>query len=97
MVLRIKHSIKYKCSTHLKLTNTQREKLTSFDRWAENIIDKSFNVNTENVIRKHAVKTLKKCINTEICENFRNYSEVNDHNKGTRNQTFLMQVSKSYA
>ena len=45
------------------------------------------------MVHKHAVKTVKKCINSsEICESFINYFGVNDHNKTTRNQKYLLKV-----
>ena len=35
MMLLIQPSLKYNCLTHLKLTNTQKEKPSSFDRQTE--------------------------------------------------------------
>ena len=72
----IQVSIICNCLTHLKFTNTQKEKLNRFDRRAENIIGNSFIVNTENRMHKYAVKTVKKCISGEIYKNF-----INDHKR----------------
>ena len=46
------------------------------------------------MIKKHAVKTVKKCINGQMCENFINYFEINDHNKANRNHKYLLKVPK---
>lgn len=86
MVLFIQPNIKHNCLTQLKFTNTQREKLSWFDRQAEIIISNKLNINTKNMIHKPAVKTIKKRINIEICKNVINYFEVNNHNKVTQNQ-----------
>ena len=94
MVPLIQPSIKYNSLTQLKFTNTPKEKLSRFDRPAENIIGNNFNVNTEIMIKKHAVKTVKKCINGQMCENFINYFEINDHNKANRNHKYLLKVPK---
>ena len=67
--------------------------MSRFDRRAENIIGNNFNVNTENLIHKHAVTTVKQCINGEIFQNFINYFEKkSDHNKATQNQKCLLRM-----
>ena len=85
---------KHNCLTHSKFTNTQREKLSWFDRHAEIITGNKLNVNTENMIHKPAVKTVKKCINVEICMNVLNYFEVNNHKKATQNQKYYWNYLK---
>ena len=94
MVLFIQPNIKHNCLTQLKFTNTQREKLSWFDRHAEIITGNKLNVNTENMIHKPAVKTVKKCINVEICMNVLNYFEVNNHKKATQNQKYYWNYLK---
>ena len=63
-------------------TPQKKKKLSRFDRQAGKIFGSNFNVNMENMIHKHTGEAVKKCISGEICENFTNYFEVNDHNKG---------------
>ena len=94
MVSLIQPSIKYNSLTQLRFTNTPKEKLSRFDTPAENIIGNNFNVNTENMTKKHAMKTVKKCINGQIRKNFINYFGINDHNKATRNHKYLLKVPK---
>ena len=38
--------------------------------------------------------TVNKCINDEICENFINYFEVNDNDKATWYQKYLLKLPK---
>lgn len=55
LMLLIQPTLKYNCLTHLKLTNTQKEKPSRFDRQTEKMVGNSFNVDTENVIHKYTV------------------------------------------
>ena len=43
---------------------------------------------------KHAVKTVKKCLDGKSCTNFNDYFTVNLHMKATRNQNYLLKVPK---
>ena len=69
-------------STTLSL-QAPKKKTEQFDWGARNIIGNNLNVNTENKLHKHAVKTVTKCINSKVCENLIYYFEVND--KATQN------------
>ena len=89
----IQPGIKYNCITNLKLTQTQKQKLKSLDTRASNLVD-GLKVNTMDTLNKHAGILVRKCIDGNVCTNFLNYFERNNHQKVTRNNNFLLKVPK---
>ena len=89
----IQPGIKYNCITNLNLTRTQKEKLKSLDTRVSKLIDEK-KVNTFDSLNKHAVMIVRKCVDGDICENFLNYFELNNHQKVTQNNNYLLKVPK---
>ena len=55
--------------------------------------DKSLSIKSpETIIRSRALVTVRKCIEGEICNNFRNYFEINQHTKSTRISGTLLKL-----
>ena len=81
----------------LKLTPSQCYQLTSIHQRAIRIIHSPSTVHITsiiNVIHKNACKTVRKCIDKNICENFHKYFIINNHSKCTRNQSALLKLPK---
>ena len=55
---------------------------------------KHFEYKPSELIYKHAIKTMKKCIKGNICENFTDYFEIHIYYKSTRNRNLLLIVPK---
>jgi len=87
-------ALKYSCIIQLNLSRTQKEKLKSLERRASNILDTDDIPSIQNDFCKHAVKLVRKCMEGNVCENFVNYFEINEHNKNTRNKNILLTVPK---
>ena len=86
--------IKYNCIANLNFSQSQKNKLKSLDNRALNIVGRNANICTIDVINKHAVTLVRKCIDKEVCSNFHNHFEMNNHNKATINRTYLLKVPK---
>lgn len=86
--------MKYNCIVNLNFTDTQRKKLQSIDRRAMHIVSNDFKVNSIDMIYKHAVLTVKKCLDTSICENYVGYFRRNTHEKVTRNNSLFLKIPK---
>ena len=86
--------ITYNCTVNLNLTQTQRQKLQTIDRLAEKIIGKK-QTSIENEIKKHSVMLVRKCVQKESCENFKDYFKIHSHDRVTRNNNYLLQIAKT--
>ena len=86
--------ITYNCTVNLNLTQTQRQKLQTIDRLAEKIIGKK-QTSIENEIKKHSVMLVRKCVQKETCENFKDYFKIQSHDRVTRNNNYLLQIPKT--
>ena len=86
--------ITYNCTVKLNLTQTQRQKLQVIDRLAEKIIGKK-QTSIENEIKKHSVMLVRKCVQKETCENFKDYFKIQSHDQVTRNNNYLLQIPKT--
>ena len=85
--------IKYNCILNLKLTETQKQCLASLDRRAANILGKNV-TSIENLMKLHALKLVKKCLDGKVCELFRDYFTLHHHEKLTRNNTHLLKIPR---
>ena len=72
----------------------QRQKLQTMDRLAKKMIGKK-QTPIENGIRKHSVMLVRKCVQKETCENFKNYFKIQSHDWVTRNNNYLLQIPKT--
>ena len=77
---------------HLQLTQTQINKLSSFYDRAVKVVFKNGNVDQDhnlpsaiNVNKIRACKVVRKCLNNDICEHFKDYFTLQNHAKHTRN------------
>ena len=86
--------ITFNCTVNLNLTQTQRQKLLTINRLAEKIIGKK-QTSIENEIKKHLVMLVRKCVQKESCENFKDYFKIQSHNRVTRNNSYLLQIPKT--
>ena len=72
----------FNCISNLNFTTTQIQKLKSLNGRANTIInnqngDKIPNIaDLHGLTRKHACVTVWKCLNGQVCENFRNYFTI---------------------
>ena len=90
----IRSLLTYNCLTNLYFSNTQINKFKSLDKRTKHIVSDDFEVNSIDLIYKHALKMVKKCIDGKLCENFENYFEKSVHDKVTRNNGYLQKVPK---
>ena len=67
----VQPTITYSCVVNLNLTHTQKQKLDSLDQRASKIV-KNLEINTLDMIFKHAVKFVNKCLDGVVCSNFVN-------------------------
>ena len=72
--------ITYNCIVNLNLTQTQRQKLQIIGRLAEKIIGKK-QTSIENEMEKHLVMLVRKCVQKETCENFKDYFKIQSHDE----------------
>lgn len=85
--------VTYNCTSHLKLTQTQLNKLQSLDRRASTVLG----VNTVpllKLIQKHAVLIIGRCLSDEVCYSFRKYFIMSKHASTTRNNGKLLKIPK---
>ena len=55
--------------------------------------DKSLSIKSpETIIRSRALVTVRKCIEGDMCNNFRSYFEIHQHTKSTRNSGTLLKL-----
>ena len=86
--------IMYNCTVNLNLTQTQTQKLQIIDQLAEKIIGKK-QTSIENEIKKHSVMLVRKCVQKETCENFKDYFKIQSHDRIKRNNSYLLQIPKT--
>ena len=83
--------ITYNCAINLHLTQAQKQKLHSIDKLAAKTISGHKTV-VENEIKKHSVLLVRKCMENETCENFKNYFKMNLHGRVTRNNGHSLKI-----
>ena len=83
----------YNCILQLNLSRTQLKKLKSLEACASSIL-KSKSCDLKNEVDWHAVLLVRKCLNGNVCSNFKDYFKINEHNLGTRNRNILLQIPK---
>ena len=89
----VQPTITYSCVVNLNLTHTQKQKLVALDQRASKIV-KNLEINTLDMIFKHAVKFVNKCLDGVVCSNFVNYFKVLSHQKNTRNNNHMLILPK---
>jgi len=87
------------CSTlKLRLTETQIMTLAKIDSRASKLIygnKSSIRVkSTYGRMKKQACSTVRKCITGEVCSPFKNYFQLNVHERVTRNNNFSIKLPK---
>ncbi|XP_057299216.1 uncharacterized protein LOC130629859 [Hydractinia symbiolongicarpus] len=72
---------------HLKNSQTQLLKLQSLHRRATLIIGNQFLTppDTVNMIEMRACNFIRRCLDNDVCENFKNYFTKTNHTRNTRN------------
>lgn len=72
---------------HLKNSQTQLLKLQSLHRRATSIIGNQFLTppDTVNMIEMRACNFIRRCLDNDVCENFKNYFTKTNHTRNTRN------------
>ena len=79
----------------LLLSNTQLPKYTSIENRARYVIGNEKHVpQLENILKKKACMTVRKCLENDMCSNFQGYFEINDHKQHTRNNSKLVKLPK---
>ena len=88
----------YCCLTKLSLTQTQKNFLQSIENRASRLIygmnndKKVIPINHQRYTK--ACLIVRKCLNNNLCSPMKNYFQVNDHTKNTRNQNSLIKLPK---
>jgi hypothetical protein len=87
--------ITYSGMVKLFLTEMKRRKLISIENRARAIIGEEIYLpDLDKLIRKKACDVLRKCLEKDICSNFYNYFEINNHSHNTRNRNNLIKLPK---
>ena len=67
----------YSTFLHVQTTPTQQRKLSSLERRAKDIIGGNRKVSSFEVRKKIRIsKMIKRCLNGDVCSNFKNYFEI---------------------
>ena len=74
----------YNRIANLNLNRTQQGRLCSLDRRVSQILGEPMTP-IFNLIKKHAVLRVEKCLSVGVCSNFRNYFQKLEHKVSTRN------------
>ena len=83
----------YNCIANLNLNRTQLGRLCSLDRRVSQIFGEPMTP-TFNLIKKHAVLRVEKCLSVGVCSSFRNYFQKLEHKVSTRNNGKLLKIPK---
>ena len=77
-------------------TATQLEKYTSFERATGiiNVVTGSTLQSIQGYRQRSACESVRKCFDSSICDNFKNYFEKIEHSKNTRNNKASVRTSK---
>ena len=87
------YNVTYNCIANLNLNRTQLGTLHSLDRHVSQILDEPMTL-TFNLIKKHAVMRVEKCLSVGVCSSFRNYFQKLEHKVSTRNNGKLLKIPK---
>ena len=74
----------YNRIANLNLNRTQQGRLCSLDRRVSQILGETMTP-IFNLIKKHAVLRVEKCLSVGVCSSFRNYFQKLEHKVSTRN------------
>ena len=83
----------YNCIANLNLNRTQLGRLCSLDRRVSQIFGEP-TTPIFNLIKKHAVLRVEKCLSVGACSSFRNYFQKLEHKVSTRNNGKLLKIPK---
>ena len=83
----------YNCIANLNLNRTQLGRLYSLDRCVFQILGEPMTP-IFNLIKKHAVIRVEKCLSAGVCSSFRNYFQKLEHEVSTRNNGKLLKIPK---
>ena len=80
----------------MHFSGTQLGKMESIERRVRNMTSSSEKLVPSIVKRLHkqACKTVRQCLDKQICTNFHEYFRLNEHNRNTRNMGFLVNIPK---
>ena len=90
-------TVTYNCILQGSLTANQKYKLSSIVNRAKSIINQRRDVSLpslENETKKQTCFFVKKCIDGVICDEFRDYYNLMQHNYGTRNKGISIRIPK---
>ena len=83
----------YTCILLSNLTQTQLKKLKLIEARASSLL-KSKTCDLKYKFNKHAVLSVRKCLNGNVYKNFQDYFMINKHNVRTRNRHIILQIPK---
>ena len=87
--------IMYSGTIKLFLTETNRRKLRSIDNRVREIVGEELYLpQLYKLIKKKACEIVRKCLDKDVCTNFREYFETNIHGLNTRNSNILVKLPK---
>ena len=85
--------LRFNCLSFLNITETRRKMLRSLDTRAKCIVNNP-SINTIDMYYKHAVRTVKKCLDGLSCSNFNSYFTRSIHRKSTRNSGHMLVIPR---
>ena len=83
----------YNCIANLNLNRNQLGRLCSLDRRVSQILGEPMTP-IFNLIKKHAILRVEKCLSVGMCSSFRNYFQKLEHKVSTRNNGKLLKIPK---
>ena len=85
--------ILYSSLIHLKLTTIQLKKLSSLDSRAKKIIGGTVSIKSiSSRMKIRSCLLVRKCLVGESCENFKQYFQINSHERKTRNSNKFLKL-----
>ena len=83
----------YNCIANLNLNRTQLGRLCSLGRRVSQILGEPM-TSIFNLIKKHGILIVEKCLFVEVCPSYRNYFQKLEHKVSTRNNGKLLKIPK---
>ena len=81
----------------MKYTNGQCEKFRSLENRASRIIYQSNQSKVPLLLNKNGIRCstfIRKCLDNDVCDNFKNYFQLQEHSINTRNNRNILVIPK---
>lgn len=84
--------ITYCGNLHLVLTSTQQSRLVSLENRFKSLNNDTYVQPIQNRLHLKTCIYVRKCLNGEVCSDFKNYFKLVQHNKNTRNNNLILKL-----